>query len=129
MRPLATPPTPSAPSGQRRFVQFPRSQLRSTLPLLDVPRNQGRSVLLLDVDSRKERKNVMTRLRQLFRTLPRNSVHWSHRGPANRSPNLWSRNGVMFLLRNLAWLNSTTDIMDTWILGHTSTTTNDTLNT
>merc|ERR1712126_480831 len=107
--------------------------------------NQGRSVLLLDVDSRKERKNVMTRLRQLFRTLPRNSVHWNHRGPANMSPNwfpswslrrtvwmylrksvldpgpilgrsrnLWSRNGVMFLLRNLAWLNSTTDIMDTW---------------
>merc|ERR1719244_1123372 len=49
LRHLDTPPPPSAPSGPRKSAQSPRSQSRSTLPSLAVPRNQERSVDLLDV--------------------------------------------------------------------------------
>merc|ERR1712098_811757 len=61
MKLLATQPTPSAPSGPRKSVLLRRNLLRNTLLLLDVPRNQGRSVLQLDVDSRKEMRSVMTK--------------------------------------------------------------------
>merc|ERR1712113_955885 len=54
MRHLATPPTPSAPSGPRKFAVSPRSQSRSTLPSLDVPRNLLNCVPQLVVDSRDQ---------------------------------------------------------------------------
>merc|ERR1711970_723008 len=63
------------------------------------------SVLHLDVDSRKEKRSVMTRPRLLSRMLPRNSVLLSHREPANMSPNLCLslsllRSVLMFLRRS-----------------------------
>merc|ERR1740137_51256 len=74
MKLLDTPPTPSAPSGPRKYAVLRRRLSRSTLPSPDVPRSPGRSVLLLDVDSRKEKRSVSTRPRQLFRMLLRNNV-------------------------------------------------------
>merc|ERR1719348_1119130 len=44
MRHPDTPPTPSAPSGQRRFAMSPRRTSRSPPQSLDVPRNQESSV-------------------------------------------------------------------------------------
>merc|ERR1712098_722691 len=83
MKHLATQPTPSAPS---------------------VPRNQGRSVLLLDVGSRKERRSVMIKHKLLSRMLQKNGVLLNPREPANMSPNLspsWSlpKNVLIFLRR------------------------------
>jgi len=49
LRLLATPPLPSAPNGPRKSALSPRSQSRNTLPSLDVPRSQEKSVDLLDV--------------------------------------------------------------------------------
>merc|ERR1712098_812244 len=83
MKHLATQPTPSAPS---------------------VPRNQGRSVLLLDVGSRKERRSVMIKHKLLSRMLLRNSVLSNPREPANMSQNLFPslslpKSVLMFLRR------------------------------
>merc|ERR1712119_232354 len=50
MRLLATPPSPSAPSGPERSALLTRNLSRSTLPSLDVLRNPERCVLLLAVD-------------------------------------------------------------------------------
>merc|ERR1712128_150186 len=86
-----TQPIPSAQSGPRKCAMLRRRLSRSTLPLPDVPRNPGRSVLLLDVDSRKEKRSVLTRPRLLFRMLPRNSVLLSPNVPASMSPN-WCLN-------------------------------------
>merc|ERR1712002_1080946 len=104
MKPLATQPTPSAPSGLRRCALWRRSLLRSSPQSLVVPRNQERSVLLLDVGSRKERRSVMIKHKLLSRMLLRNSVLLSPREPANMSPNLspsWSlpKSVLMFLRR------------------------------
>merc|ERR1719147_426254 len=88
MKPLATQPTPSAPSGPRRCVLWRRSLLRSSPQSLGVPRNQGRSVLLLDVGSRKERRSVMIKHKLLSRMLQKNSVLLNPREHANMSPNL-----------------------------------------
>merc|ERR1719250_262993 len=74
MKLLATQPTPSAPSGQRKSVLWRRNLLRNTLPSLDVLRNQGKSVLHLDADSKREKKSVMTKFKPLYKMLPRNSV-------------------------------------------------------
>merc|ERR1712117_536732 len=126
MRHLATPPTPSAPSGPRRCAAFPRSKSRSTPPSPDVPRSQESCVPQLVVDSSRELRSVMTRPRQLFRMPPRNSVLLSPRELASMSPrrsvpdpeptqersrSQLSRNGVTFLLRNLVWLKSSTLII------------------
>merc|ERR1719309_1799144 len=81
--PLATPPTPSAPSGPRRSAQSPRSQSRSSPPSQAVPRSQGRSVPQLAVGSRKALRSVMTRSRLLSRMPPRNSVLLSPSVPAS----------------------------------------------
>merc|ERR1719341_2932808 len=86
MKLQATPPTPSAPSGLRRSALYPRSQSRSSLPSPDVPRSQGRSVLLLVVDSRKELRNVTTKSKLLSRMPLRNSVLLSPSVPASMSP-------------------------------------------
>merc|ERR1712098_303628 len=63
-----------------------RSQWRSTLPSLAVPRSPGSCVLLLDVASNRERRSAMTRHRPWCRTPPRNSVLWSPREPVSTSP-------------------------------------------
>merc|ERR1712111_194266 len=89
MRHPDTPPTPSAPSGQRRFAMSPRRMSRSTPQSLDVPRNQESSVPQLVADSSKELRSVMTKPRLLFRMPPRNSVLLSHRELASMSPNLF----------------------------------------
>merc|ERR1712123_90129 len=91
MKLLDIPPTPSAPSGPRRCAVLRRRLSKSTLPSPDAPRNPGRSVLQLDVDSRKEKRSVLTRLRLLFRMLPRNSVLLSPSVPVSMSPN-WCLN-------------------------------------
>merc|ERR1719288_185214 len=88
-RHLDTPPTLSAPSGQRRFAVSPRSQSRSTPPSLDVPRNQENCVLLLVVDSSRELRSAMTKFRLLFKMLQRKTVTWSPRELASMSPNLF----------------------------------------
>merc|ERR1740128_1162620 len=88
MKLQATPPTPSAPNGPRKSALYPRSQSRSSLLSPDVPRSQGRSVLLLVVDSRKELKNVTTKHKLLSRMPLRNSVLLSPSVPASMSPNL-----------------------------------------
>merc|ERR1712098_644358 len=106
MKLLATQPTPSAPSGPRKSVLLRRNLLRNTLLLLDVPRNQGRSVLQLDVGSRKEMRSVMTKHKLLYRMLLRNSVLLNHKEPANMSQS-WSpswnlrRNVLMFPRRSV----------------------------
>merc|ERR1712106_707807 len=106
MKLLDTLPTPSVPSGPRKCAVLRRRLSRSTLLSLDVQRNQGRSVLLLDVDSRKEKRNVSTRPRPLFRMLPRNSVLLSPNVPASMSPNwclnLSPRRNVLMSLRRSA---------------------------
>merc|ERR1712106_613699 len=106
MKLLAIPPTPSVPSGPRKCAVLRRRLSRSTLPSPDAPRNPGRSVLLLDVDSRKEKRNVSTRPRRLFRMLPRNSVLLSPNVPASMSPNwclnLSPRRNVLMSLRRSA---------------------------
>merc|ERR1712012_1173714 len=89
MRHPDTPPTPSAPSGQRRFAMSPRRMSRSTPQSLDVPRNQESSVPQLVADSSKELRSVMTKPRLLFRMPPRNSVLLSHRELASMSPSLF----------------------------------------
>merc|ERR1711970_321440 len=89
MEPLATQPTPSAPSGPRKCALLRRNLSRSSHQSQDVLKNQGRSVLHLDVDSRKEKKSAMTRPRQLSRMLLRNSVLLSPREPASMLPNLF----------------------------------------
>ena len=89
MRHPDTPPTPSAPSGQRRFAMSPKRMSRSTPQSLDVPRNQESSVPQLVVDSSKELRSVMTKPRLLFRMPPRNSVLLSPRELASMSPNLF----------------------------------------
>merc|ERR1719489_145785 len=88
MKPLVTQPTPSAPSGPRKCALLRRNLSRSSHQSQGVPRNQGRSVLHLDVDSRKEKKSAMTRPRQLSRMLLRNSVLLSLREHASMSQNL-----------------------------------------
>ena len=106
MKLLATQPTPNAPSGPRKSVLLRRNLLRNTLLLLDVPRNQGRSVLLLDVGSRKERRSVMIKHKLLSRMLLRNSVPLNHKEPASTSQS-WSpswnrrRNVSMFPRRSV----------------------------
>merc|ERR1711892_110198 len=87
MKLLATLPTPSAPNGPRKCAVLRRRLSRSTLPSPDAPRNPGRSALQLDVDSRKEKRSVLTRPRQLSRMLPRNSVLLSPSVPVSMSPN------------------------------------------
>merc|ERR1712106_225919 len=72
----------------RKCAVLRRRLSRSTLPSPDVPRNPGRSALQLDVDSRKEKRSVLTRLRLLFRMLPRNSVLLSPSVPASMSQSL-----------------------------------------
>merc|ERR1719250_160139 len=74
MKLLATQPTPSAPSGPRKSALLRKNLLRNTLPSLDVLRNQGKSVLHPDADSKREKKNVMTKFKPLYKMLPRNSV-------------------------------------------------------
>merc|ERR1719232_1209456 len=74
MRHLATPPTPSAPSGPRKFAVSPRSQSRSTPPSLDVQRNLLNCVPLLAVDSSRDQRSVMTKSKLLFKMLPRKTV-------------------------------------------------------
>merc|ERR1712121_529671 len=77
MRHLDTPPTPSAQSGPRRSATSPRRMSRSTLQLLDVPRNQESFVLQQVVDSSKELRSVMTKPKLLFKIPPRRNVPWS----------------------------------------------------
>merc|ERR1719489_283732 len=89
MKPLVTQPTPNALSGPKKCALLRRNLSRSSHQSLGVPRNQERSVLHLDVDSRKEKKSAMTRPRQLSRMLLRNSVLLSPREPASMSPNLY----------------------------------------
>merc|ERR1711970_192191 len=89
MKRQATPPTPSAPSGPRKCVLYPRSQSRSSLQSQVVPRSQGSYVLLLVVGSRKELRSVLTRSKQLFRMPLRNSVLLSPSVPASMRPNLY----------------------------------------
>merc|ERR1719403_539090 len=103
MRLLDIQPTPSAPSGQRRSAVLPKRMSRSTPQSLDVPRNQESSVPQLVVDSSKELRSVMTKPRLLFRMPPRKSVP-DPEPTQERSRSQLSRNGVMFLLRNLVWL-------------------------
>ena len=50
MRPAATPPTPSVPSGPRRSALSLRNLSQSSRLSPDVPRNQLHFVFLLDVD-------------------------------------------------------------------------------
>merc|ERR1719516_349548 len=99
MKLLATQPTPSAPSGPRKSVLSRRNLLRNILLLLDVPKNQGKFVLQLDVDLRKEMRSVMTKHKLLFRMLLRNSVPLIHKEPASMSqswsPNLNLRKNVL----------------------------------
>merc|ERR1712107_904025 len=95
MRHLATPPTPSAPSGPRKFAVSPRSQSRSTLPSLDVPRNLLNCVPQLVVDSSRDQRSVLMSPRK-FAPDPEPTPELS------RSQLL--RNGVMFQLRNLVLL-------------------------
>merc|ERR1712123_553979 len=90
IRELLHNPLPVAPSA--REVTIP-----------DVPRNQGSFVPPLVADSSRDLRNVMTKPRLLFRMPLRRSAP----GPEptqERSRSLLSRNGVMFLLRNLVWL-------------------------
>merc|ERR1719312_1056567 len=94
----ATPPTPSAPSGPRKCVLYPRSQSRSSLQSQVVPRSQGSSVLLLVVGSRKVLRSVLTRSKLLSRMPLRNSVLLSPSVPASMSPNLCPS---LLLLRNV----------------------------
>merc|ERR1711862_557223 len=89
MRHLATPPTPSAPSGPRKFAVSPRSQSRSTPQSLDVQRNLLNCVPQLVVDSSRDQRSVMTKSRLLFKMLQRKTVTWSPRELANMSPNLF----------------------------------------
>merc|ERR1711902_306833 len=89
MRHLATPPTPSVPSGPRRSAVSPRSQLQSTPPSPDVPRNQENCVPLQVVDSHRERRLVMTKLKLLSKMLPRKTVTWSPRELASTLPSLF----------------------------------------
>merc|ERR1711868_159356 len=89
MRHLATPPTPSAPSGPRRFAVSPRSQSRSTLPSLDVPRNLLNCVPLLAVDSSRDQRSVMTKSKLLFKMLPRKTVTLSPRELVSMLPSLF----------------------------------------
>merc|ERR1712079_775840 len=89
MRHQATPPTPSAPSGPRRFAVSPRSQSRSTPPSQDVPRNQENCVLQLVVDSSRELRSAMTKFRLLFKMLQRKTVTWSLRELASTLPSLF----------------------------------------
>merc|ERR1712201_20450 len=105
MRPLDTQPTPSVQSGPRRCVLSLRSPCRSTLPSLDVPKSPGSSAPLQAVDSNKELRNAMTKLRLLFKMLQRKNVISSHRGPASMLPNLYPslpllRSVLMFLRRS-----------------------------
>merc|ERR1711892_399101 len=116
----ATPPTPSAPSGQKKYALYPRSQSRNTLPSPDVPRSQGRSVLRLVVDSRKVPRSVLTKPKPLSRMPLGNSVLLSpslvllrsvlmsprrsapgQEPTQERSRSQSSRNGVMCLQRSL----------------------------
>merc|ERR1740137_89404 len=120
MKLQVTPPTPSAQSGPRKSALYPRRQSRSTLPSPDVPRSQGRSVLLLVVDSRKVQRSVLTKPKLLSRMPQRNSVLLSpslvllrsvlmyprrsapgQEPTQGRSRSQWSRNGAMCLQRNL----------------------------
>ena len=89
MKHLDTLPTPSAPSGLRRFAVSPRSQSRSTPPSLDVPRNPLSCVPQLDVDSSRELRSAMTKFRLLFKMLPRKTVTWSPRELASMLPSLF----------------------------------------
>merc|ERR1712025_67503 len=86
MKHLDTPLRQSAPSGQEKFAVSPRRTSRSTLLSRDAPRNQENFVPLQDADSSKERKNVMTKLRLLFRMPPRRNVLWSPKEPVVMSP-------------------------------------------
>merc|ERR1712025_1155292 len=79
MKHLDTQPTPSAPSGPRKFAVCPRSPSRSTPPLQGVPRNLWNFALLQDVDSKRERKNAMRNNKQSFKMLPRKTVTSSPR--------------------------------------------------
>merc|ERR1712106_1052935 len=88
MKPLDTPPTPSAPSGQRRSALSPRSRWRSTPQSLDVPRSPGSSVPQLVVDSNRELRSVLTKPRLLSRMPPKNSVLLSPNVPASMSQSL-----------------------------------------
>merc|ERR1712130_498848 len=89
MRHLAIPPTPSVPSGPRRSAVSPRSQSQSTPPSPDVPRNQSSFVPQLVVDSHRERRSVMTKLKLLSKMLPRKTVTWSPRELASMLPSLF----------------------------------------
>ena len=90
MRHLDTPPQQSAQNGQERCVVSPRRMSRSTLPSLDVPRNQENFVLRLVVDSSKELKSVMTKPKLLFKIPPRRNVPWSLKEHVVMSPS-WSQ--------------------------------------
>merc|ERR1711862_1073303 len=89
MRHLATPPTPSAPSGPSKFAVSPRSQSRSTPPSLDVQRSLLSFVLQLVVDSSRDQRSVTTKSRLLFKMLPRKTVTLSPRELASMLPSLF----------------------------------------
>merc|ERR1711868_332354 len=89
IRHLATPPTPSVPSGPRRSAVSPRSQSQSTPPSLDVPRNQLSFVPQQVVDSPRVMRLVMTKLKLLSKMLPRKTVTWSPRELASTLPSLF----------------------------------------
>merc|ERR1719186_831663 len=77
MKLLDTQQTPSVPSGPRKFVLLKRNLLRSTHQSPGVPRNLGKSVLQLAVDSRREKKSVTRKPKLLSKMPPRNNVLFS----------------------------------------------------
>merc|ERR1719193_2268754 len=88
MRLQVIPPSLSAQSGPEKSVLLKRRLSRSTLPLLDVPRNQERCVPQQAVDSLRVRSSVMTKPRPLSRMPPRKNVALSLREPVLMLPNL-----------------------------------------
>merc|ERR1711902_167501 len=95
MRPLATPPTLSAQSGQRRSALSPRRMLRSTPPSPDVPRSQGNSVPQLVADSSRVLRSVTTKPRLLSKMPPRNSVLLNPNVPASMLPSLFPNSPLL----------------------------------
>merc|ERR1712098_1029205 len=99
MKHLDTPPTQSAPSGQRRSAVSPRRMSRNILQSLDVPRNQESFVPQLVVDSSKELRSVMTKPRLLSKTPPRNSVLLNPKELPSMSPSLPQLRSVLMCPR------------------------------
>merc|ERR1719430_589541 len=88
MRLQVIPPSLSAQSGPEKSVLLKRRLSRSTLPLLDVPRNPERCVPQQAVDSLRVRKRAMKKPRPLSRMLLRKNVALSPREPVLMLPNL-----------------------------------------